>query len=670
MADILFSLAIVLGTAWLGRIFLDARELGWGRLVLAAVIGIGIGDATALFLLVSDVEEIPNVDYQQLQLVSLPFRVVATMGAIVVLELFFRRSRSDRGSTRAFGKAEAGSTRSRRAGGRARLRPSVLLRALAVSRVLVKHGFAPLIGWGSGRAAALDADDLARRARAALEEAGGIFIKLGQLLASRPDLLPPSALAELSKLQSAVAPLPRDTVEEELAQQLGRPISEVFAAVDWTPLGSASIAQAHGAVLHGGEEVVVKVRRPGLRRTVERDLAILRWLARTVEARFGWARQLGVTHLAAEFADDLLVELDFEVEARHIGEISRSVAEEPLLVVPRVFDQLTSSGLLVMERLDGEPLASSRRRLQSMETEALADALCRSQVTAMMDGERFHGDPHPGNVLVLDDGRLGLIDLGISSRLDAFERAAVFQMLLALRQEQPSLLFESMVTIGAVDQTVHDADEIERALARFMAAYLGPGLPPAEALTDLLRLTLALGLRLPPSTSAMFRALSTLMGTLEQLHPGYPVIDKIAELGGDEFRRRLMPDSAADFVKQEWSELGPILARLPRHVDRLATMLEHGRLATRTRVLADAEDRRFLETLLNRFVLTLLSVGIGAVSVMLLGTEDSVAFPWFSVGLYEVLGWIGLFIAMTLMFRVLLAVLRSEGAAREGKGWR
>ena len=663
MFDFVFSVAVVIGTAWLGRIFLDARELGWARLLMAALIGIGIGDATALFLMVSEVSEIPTIDYQQLQLVSLPFRIIATMGAIVVLELAFSRGRNARRQEEANDRLSgAGHTT------RPRLwsRPAVLLRAVKISRILAKRGFAPLVGWGSGRGAAIDSHDLARRARLAFEEAGGVFIKLGQLLATRPDLLPPGALAELAKLQSAVAPVKRDAIEAQMVEQLGRPLDEVFAEVDWHPLGSASIAQAHAAELHDGTAVVVKVRRPGLERTIDRDLAILRWLARTAERRFAWARQLRVTDLAEEFAQTLLVELDLETEARHIAEIATAVADEPLVQVPKVFDGLTRPGLLVMERLAGTPLANLpagaqvTAEAQVSDPLALADALCGSQVRSMLDGERFHGDPHPGNVLLLDDGRLGLIDLGISSKLDTFERAAVFQMLLALQQQQPGLLFESMVTIGAIDQAVHDPEAIERELARFMAAYLGPGLPPAKALTDLLRLTLDLGLRLPPSTTAMFRALSTLMGTLEQLRPGYPVIDKIAELGGDEFRRRLLPTSAADYVRQEWTELGPLLARLPRHVDRLATMLEHGSLGTRTRVLADRDDRAFLERLLNRFVLTLLSVGVGAVSVMLLGVEGGLDFPWFQVGLYEVLGWIGLFIAMTLMFRVLLAVLRSD----------
>src|SRR5690606_27682832 len=214
------------------------------------------------------------------------------------------------------------------------------------------------------------------------------------------------------------------------------------------------------------------------------------------------ARRLRSTRLAAECADVLRTELEFDVEARRIGEVESATSNEPLVTVPKVVTQLTRSGLIVMERLEGIPLAQLPAGTVPEGAERLADALCSSQVSAMLDGKRFHGDPHPGNVLSLADGRIGLIDLGISSRLDAFERAAVFQMLLALRLEQPALLVESMTTIGAIDPAIHDLDEIERTMARFMAVYQTPGLPPGRALTDLLRLTLDLGLTLPASTTA------------------------------------------------------------------------------------------------------------------------------------------------------------------------
>lgn len=487
-----------------------------------------------------------------------------------------------------------------------------------------------------------------------------MFIKLGQLLATRPDLVPPDAQVELGRLHSSALPLSRETVEGLITAELGRPVGEVFEEVDWEPLGSASIAQAHTGRLLDGSPVVIKVRRPALADVVARDLAITRWLARTAASRTAWGEALDVVGLANEFGETLEAELDFRLEARSIQEVAEASEDEELVHVPRIFGHLTASGLLVMERLEGTPLS----QIPPPEAEAarrLADALTKSQVGAMMNGERFHGDPHPGNILLLDDGRLGLIDLGISGRLDAFERAAVFQMLVSIRLEQPTLLYESMVSIGAVDPAVHDPDETERAFARFMAAYLGPGLPPPAALTDLMRLTTELGLRLPRSTMAMFRALATLTGTLEHLSPDYPVIDVIADLGGDEFRRRMMPESAVEYIQQEWAQLAPLASRFPRHVDRIATMLEHGRLSGRVRLFSEAEDRHFFQSMLNRLLLTFLSIGVGVVSVMLLDLQDERVFALFGdVGLYEVLGWIGLFIAVSLLLRVLLQVLRTE----------
>jgi ubiquinone biosynthesis protein len=650
MLSTLLNLLLLLGFAWLARALLDARSVTWGRLLGAAFLGVAAGYVAAILLLVPSVEALATADFERVRLIAFPFQVVATMGAIVVLELLFGGGQRRAGRLGALG---PGPLR------RLALAFGIAGRAWTVSRIAARHGLAPLLGLGRGGAAAREPAELARRARAALEEAGGVFVKLGQLLATRPDLLPPEAVEELGKLHASVAPLPARDVRTAVAAQLDRPVDEVFARFDERPLGSASIAQAHAAQLTDGREVVVKVRRPGLQRLVDRDLAIAGWLARRAERATAWGRRMGVADLGAEFGEQLRAELDFRIEARCVREIAAAVEDGPRVHVPRVIDELTSDGVLVLERLAGRTLAELGPSERPADARELADALCGSQIRSMLAGERFHGDPHPGNVLLLEDGRLGLIDLGLSARLDAFERAAVYQMLLALQQQQPALLLESMASLGAVDPSVHDPDEIERALARFLAA-LGPGMPPGDALTDLLRLVTRLGMRLPPPTIAMFRALSTLAGTLEHLSPGYPIVDAIGRLGGDEFQRRLMPGSVAEWVKQEWSRLGPVLRRAPRHLDRLATQFEHGRVTLRVRTFADPDDRRFVETLANRAVLGLLAVGAGAVSVMLLNVRDDPALPLAGVGSYEALGWLGLFVATTLLFRVLLSVVRSE----------
>ncbi|HSJ28185.1 MAG TPA: AarF/UbiB family protein [Acidimicrobiia bacterium] len=650
LLSVLGNLVVLFAFAWVARGLLDARELTWRRLLVAALAGLALGDSFAVFLVVDDLSGLQNLDLSEISGIGLPFRIIATMGAIVVLEVLFSRPRRSR-RRRSFRPIRS----LRRAGG-------IVVRAAGVTRIATRHGLGPLLGLRRGDLPVHRPEELARRARMALEEAGGMFIKLGQLLATRPDLVPPRAQLELGKLHSSAAPLGREIIEGLIARELGVPWSEVFSEVEWEPLGSASIAQAHAARLLDGSPVVVKVRRPGLTEVVARDLAITRWLARTAVRRTSWGASLDAEALAAEFGETLEDELDLRIEARSLREVAEAAASQPLVHVPRVHAEFSTEGLLVMERLDGTPLS---KLVDLPPDRTLADVLTKSQVGAMMNGERFHGDPHPGNLLLLDDGRLGLIDLGISGRLDAFERAAVFQMLMALRLEQPTLLYESMMSIGAVDPAVHDPDEIERAFAAFMAAHLGHGLPPPEALTDLMRLTTELGLRLPRSTMAMFRALATLTGTVEHLSPGYPVIEVIAELGGDEFQRRLMPESAADFIQQEWAQLAPLVSRLPRHIDRLATILEHGRLVTRMRLFSEAEDRHFVQRMLNLGVLALLSIGTGLVSVMLLGVEDDRVLGLLGdVGPYEILAWTGLFIAITLLLRVLLSVLRSEADAR------
>jgi len=643
MGSFLQGVAVVLVFAWLGRAILDARSVTWGRLTLAALGGISLGYLPALLLLAPDFSNVPEGVWPQIRLLAVPFQIVATMGAIVVLELLF------------------GSRRRPVADGapKARLGPRTLVRALQVSRIAARHGMAPLLGLGRAGVSSRDPAELARRARMAIEEAGGIFPKLGQLLATRPDLLPPAAMQELGRLHSAVAPLPIAAIERQLTAQLGRPITEVFSRLDDRPLGSASIAQAHAATTTAGENVVVKVRRPGLERVVERDLTILRWLARTAANRTPWGAAYQVGGLAEEFAEAMAIELDFRIEAKRIDEVAATVTDEPLVRVPKVLHELTADGLVVMERMPGTPL-SEGHDLADAEARKLADALCRAQLRAMLAGERFHGDPHPGNVLLLGDGTLGLIDLGISSRLDAFEREATLQMLVALQQQQPGLLVEALASLDALDPAVHDPGQIERAMARYMARYLGPNLPPAQAMTDLLRLVAQLGLRLPRSTTAMFRALATLAGTLEQLSPGYPIVDAFAKVGGEAFEQRMMPGTAWEAAKREWSELAPMLQRFPRHVDRLASMLTHGRVTTRTRLFADESDRRFLERLANRAFSTLLAIGTGIVSVMLIGVDAEPTFTGSGVDLYDVFGWLGLVVAMALLFRVLLAVLRSE----------
>ncbi len=671
--QLVINLLIVLLVAWVVRALLGAREVTWPRLILAVLVGAIVG-ATLAALLVVDLtapieDQLASFEAQAdgFATVALPFQVLAMMVVVVVLEVLFGRPPS-----------------APRAGPLARLRRGrrwfgSVWRGFQVARIVTRHGLAPALGLRRGELEVRSPEELARRARLALEDAGGMFVKLGQLLATRPDLLPPAAVEELGRLHAAARPLTREEVEQAIRAALPVGLEEAFADIEWEPLGSASIAQVHAARLHDGREVVVKVRRPGLLDQVERDLSIALAFARLAERRTLWGRTYEVAAIAEDFARSLRQELDLQLEARHATEVAHAVAGHPEVQVPTVVTELTSETVMVMDRLRGVTLSSLPVQVMgegatgrpgpgedAVRRRELADVLCTSQVEAMLHGERFHGDPHPGNVLLLDEGGLGLIDLGVTGRLDAFEQASVFQLLLALKLGEPSLLYEALVAVGAIEPT-RDPTAIERELARFLAANIGSGLPPASALTDLLRLTTRLGLRLPPQTSTMFRALATLAGTLEQLSPGYPLIDQVAALGGAEFRERTSPSSVGELIQREWAQLGPLVQRAPRHLDRLATLATHGQLTTRVRLFSEAQDVTVAERLVNRVVLTVLSLGLGLLSTLLLATEAGPLLAGGDIRLAEVLGWIGLFGASVLFLRVLLEVLRT-GAGHGGGG--
>ena len=536
----------------------------------------------------------------------------------------------------------------------ARRRVAIARRGIAVTRVAAKQG---LTSRGATRASPAEQ---AGALRASIEELGGVYVKLGQLLATRPDLLPPEVVAELGRLHAAVTPLPIDQVRAVLAAELGD-VDAVFTDIDPRPLGSASIAQAHVATLNDGTEVVAKVQRPGLELDVERDLAILDWVADNAERRLPIAASYGVAALVDEFAEALRRELDFRNEAHDVLDVTAAVADVDQIRVPAVFEQYTTPRVLVMERLHGRPLSDVAAELPPS-AGSLADALCDSQLRAMMRGERFHGDPHPGNVLLLDDGRLGLIDFGMTGKLDSFGRAFVVETLVAIRMRDPALLYEALVTAGAVELG-GNREQVERALAAFMATHLGSTMISADAMTELLRITAEMGIALPEQAAVMFRSIATLVGTLETLSPGYPFVDRVAQTAGVEVRAGMMPTSVGELLQREVATLAPFVRRLPRHVDRLASQLERGQLSAQVSLLSKPSDVGVLERLLNKALLAVLGLGVVALAILLIRTETGPVVGERGFYLTQLFGWIGLFFGTVLVLRSLLDVLRRAPTA-------
>jgi ubiquinone biosynthesis protein len=361
--------------------------------------------------------------------------------------------------------------------------------------------------------------------------------------------------------------------------------------------------------------------------------------------------------LVHEFAERLREELDFRVEARNATEIAKNLTDARVRI-PRVYDDLSTSRVLVMEWLEGvsvrqvdeiDALGADRR--------ALADALLRVAMRQMLIDGHFHADPHPGNIFVLRDGSIGLIDFGAAGRLDNAQMAALREMMFAVAQRDPSMLRQAVLEVATVRRGFED-EPFERALARFMARHLAPGMQPSAAMfNDLLLLLFSFGVLIPAEFSTFFRALITLEGTLTTLAPGYLVIDAAQQVATEMMRDRITPTSVEEMAKQEVLKLAPVLRRLPRHVDRLATIAERGDLRARVSLLSLEEDVRVVTTLWNRAILAFLGGIVGVISVLLISIQGGPEFTG-QTTLYEFFGYFGLFCSTILVMRVLISILR------------
>jgi ubiquinone biosynthesis protein len=546
------------------------------------------------------------------------------------------------------------------------------LRYLQITSILARYGLSPYFRVRRAPSPTPGTFSAPRggiwaRVRGALEEAGGAFVKFGQVLSTRPDVLPPDAIAELSGLQDHVTAARQDEIEALLGKELGDAPTKVFAAFDAQPLAAASIAQVYSAQLHSGEQVIVKVQRPGIREPIECDLDIMLRLARTLEASASWARSFGVVDLAQGFADALREEIDFRIEARNLATVAEAIdppntrKKRGEVRIPRVYAQISTSRVLVIERFDGLSVREADPIIEALSLDrlALARELLRCFLRQILRDGTFHADPHPGNVWVLRDGSLALLDFGSVGRLDPLQRASLQRMLIGLDRRDATMLTEALLDIAYKRADV-DADRLERSLAQLMAQRLGPGMSPGpELFAELFALIFEYGLAFPPVVGGVFRALITLQGTLEVLAPEFHLIDEARAMGAEWVKESLSPTSLRKAATDELLNLMPLLQRFPRRLDRITAALEHGTLSANVRLFADEHDRLFLSQLINRAVLAFLGAALGFMGALFLGMQGGPALAE-TISVYQVFGYAGLFLSATLILRVIVAIVREK----------
>jgi ubiquinone biosynthesis protein len=493
------------------------------------------------------------------------------------------------------------------------------------------------------------------RLRRVLEEAGGVYIKLGQIAATRVDLLPAEVCEQLAQLQNRVAPERREDVAAVLETELGAAVDEVFAEFDWEPLAAASIGQTHVARLRSGESVVVKVQRAGIGELMERDLAALELLAGLAQRRTQLGLGLRTGETLAQFAENLRSELDFLREADAMSEMRARLDATSSVRIPRVHRELCTRRVLIQERFDGFTVSDTVQLESSgVDRRSIADQLLRSMFEQVLTIGFFHADPHPGNVFVFADGTLGLIDFGAMGRLDPIQQSGVVDIFFALAKRDVSVLRDGVERVAEVSETA-SPDELERALARLMADHVrASGSVDPEIMQDLVATLSRFGLRLPTDVVLLSRALVTVDGTLRAICPDISLMTAATALMEAPASEQLV--DPREVVRDEVVAALPHLRRLPERVDRILTLAGRGEL--RLRSVVDEDRQRILRTLTNRMLLAAIGAAFLLASAILLVASDDGPGVAEATGLFEIFGYGGLLVGTVLLLRVAAAVAR------------
>ena len=533
-----------------------------------------------------------------------------------------------------------------------------------IARVLVKHG----LGW---MLVSLGLPEHLRRheeltprdhapahIREMLEELGPTFVKLGQLLSMRPDIIPETYVVELSKLQDTAPTVPFDQIRAVVESEFCVPLNTLFSEFDEVPIAAASLGQVHRAKLPDGTSVIVKVQRPNIVDMVDTDIEILRKRAAFLEDHWEKARTYGVAEIVDEFATTIHEEMDYTREASNTERLRENTESEKGIHVPRVFQEVSSMRVLTLEEMQGIKVTEViEHPLPHAKMRELADRLASSFLKQIFVDGFFHADPHPGNILITPEDDIALVDCGMVRRLDVENKAAAISMLMAFEQQNTRLLADEILYMGIAQSEV-DVRRFSRDLGKVLRAYYdvrSRSIDMGRLLTRVLSVSASYGIRLPVAFAVMAKVLTGVDSICSRLDPDFNFTEVARRCVGQAVRSGLRSESTLNDLYRAMASMRDLFIALPEQLERLMRKAVEGTLRIEFKHQGLEEVEATFARSANRIAVALIVAGtiVGSSLVVSAGKGSK---GWF--GLPQ-LGLLGYVVAMAFGVWLIVSILRS-----------
>ncbi|KAM3090368.1 ABC1 kinase family protein [Phormidesmis sp. 146-35] len=494
-----------------------------------------------------------------------------------------------------------------------------------------------------------------------LVDLGPVYVKLGQLLSTRPDLLPAEYIEALSTLQAEVPPVDWSEVEVVIRKQLRAPLEETFAAINYQPVAAGSIAQTHRATLKDGQEVALKVQRPGLEVVIEQDISLIRLIAKLV-AQTDFGQYYDIVSIAEEFTQALRAELDFTQEAHNTDQLKRNLAasrwiDVDRITVPQINWQLTTDKLLVMEWLDGVPLlAASFDNPQfegdaDREREEISTMLLRAFFQQICLDGFFHADPHPGNLFYLRDGRVALFDCGMVGRLDPRTQQILLELILSIVNLDAQRCTQLILQLAPPTQPINRIKletEFDQLLRRYYSLNISQ-VNFSKLVYEVLQVARSNKIRIPGNLGLCAKAIANLEGIARTLDPNFNIPNKIRPMMTEVFQRQIVGEAPLAALLRTVLDVKNLSLQSPRQVEMLLDRVTSETLQWNFSVRELEPMRRTVDSSANRlsFSVVVGSLIIGAATISA-NTQSSQVY-WLSDVLFAAASFLGLWLIVSIL---------------------